>query len=73
MSYGTMTAMLTLIGQVQSPVYRFCNLLASEISVLTSVGRVRVLMEYPQEERSQISAGGCMKNQKKILQLWMWM
>lgn len=53
MSYGTMTAMLTLIGQVQSPVYRFCNLLASEISVLTSARRVRVLMEYPQEEQNR--------------------
>ena len=51
MSYGTMTAMMTLIGQVQGPVYRFCNLIASEISVLTSARRVRVLMEYPQENR----------------------
>ena len=55
MSYGTMTAMMTLIGQVQGPVYRFCNLIASEISVLTSARRVRVLMEYPQENREVLS------------------
>lgn len=55
MSYGTMTAMLTLVGQVQNPVYRFCNLLASGIGTLASVQRLRQIDEMPQETWSDES------------------
>lgn len=65
MSYGTMTAMLTLIGQVQNPVYRFCNLLASQISVLTSARRVRVIMEYPKEEQPDKKANTKVENKRQ--------
>lgn len=48
-TYGTMTAFLSLVGQVQAPVHSMSRILSYAIGVLASAGRVSEMAEMPTE------------------------
>lgn len=48
-SYGTMTAFLSLVNQVQSPVLSLSKIASQVIAVLASTSRIREIANMPQE------------------------
>ena len=56
-TYGTVTLLLTLVGQVQAPIQNLQSLLQQMISVLVSAGRIMEISEMPQE-RLSLEANG---------------
>lgn len=50
-TYGTMTAFLSLINQVQSPVLSLSNILSQIVSVIASAERIYAIEKLPLEER----------------------
>lgn len=49
-TYGTMTAFLSLVGQVQVPVYSMSQILGQAISVLASASRLMEITDFREEE-----------------------
>lgn len=49
-SFGTMTAFLSLISQVQNPMYALANLLPQAVGTLASAGRMMEITEMESEE-----------------------
>ncbi len=52
-TFGTMTVFLSLIGQVQTPLYSLMHILPQTFGVLASAGRVMEISEMPLEEDSE--------------------
>ncbi len=52
-TYGTVTLLLTLVGQVQTPIMGMQSLLQQMVGVLVSAGRIMEIWEMPQESELQ--------------------
>lgn len=52
-TYGTVTLLLTLVGQIQSPVQSLQNLLQQLVAIVVSAGRIKAVWDMPQEESGQ--------------------
>lgn len=59
-SFGMMTAFLSLVGQIQGPVFSLANKLPQMIGVLASAGRIMEISEQEEEHREQgsLETGG---------------
>lgn len=49
-TYGTMTAFLSLVNQIQTPIYTLSSLLPQIVGVLASAGRIMEISDMPIEE-----------------------
>lgn len=58
MTYGTMTAFLSLVNQVQTPVYSGSRILAQMVGVLASASRVMELASLPAEPVEPVTSNG---------------
>lgn len=58
MTYGTLTAMLQLVNQVQSPFSGFSSLFSQYYTILASAERIIELEELPEEDRSGLKETG---------------
>ncbi len=56
-TFGMMTAFLSLVGQIQGPVYSLANMIPQMIGVLASAGRIMEISEQEEEYRKQITGG----------------
>lgn len=56
-TFGTMTAFLSLIHQVQTPMYRLANLLPQGVAILASAGRLMKITGMKTEKKEKISDG----------------
>jgi len=56
-TFGTMTAFLQLVGQVQGPLFGFAQSLPSAVAVTASAGRLMELEELPVEIRDEEQSG----------------
>lgn len=52
-TYGTMTAFLSLVNQIQTPIYTLSSLLPQIVGVLASAGRIMEISDMPMEEVSE--------------------
>lgn len=52
-TFGTMTVFLSLIGQVQTPLYSLMHILPQTFGLLASAGRVMEISEMPLEEENE--------------------
>ncbi len=52
-TFGTMTVFLSLIGQVQTPLYSLMHILPQTFGLLASAGRVMELSEMPTEDTTE--------------------
>lgn len=57
LSYGTLTAMLQLVAQVQSPISGFANLASRAYAAVSSAERLEELDRLPREEKAQPVSG----------------
>ncbi len=48
-TYGTVTLLLTLVGQIQSPVQSLQSLLQQLVAIIVSAGRIKEIWDMPQE------------------------
>jgi len=56
-TFGTMTAFLSLISQVQTPMYRLANLLPQAVAILASSGRLMTVTTMKTEKKEAIQEG----------------
>lgn len=56
-TFGTMTAFLSLIHQVQTPMYRLANLLPQGVAILASAGRLMKITTMRTENKEKIASG----------------
>lgn len=56
-TFGTMTAFLSLIHQVQTPMYRLANLLPQAVAILASSGRLMKITTMRTEKKDPIADG----------------
>ncbi len=55
-TYGTVTLLLTLVGQVQSPMQGLQTLMQQLVAILVSAGRIMEISEMPEEQHRKAKA-----------------
>ena len=56
-TYGSLAALIQLVGRIQSPIANAVNLMSQAYNVVASAERLEEVLELPQEEMGQVPGG----------------